>query len=273
MSDTQYIIYSKSRESTQPTLAYLRMAGVLARTHILVPDDQVSRYKSAGLSGVVGAPSEYWGSHGSRRYAIAVLAPRLGADRIILLDDDLTLYYRPNPDDWHLQYIRERDQMLALLDWYDVCFAEGLAHCGISMRGGNNRVQEHWVDNTRSMAVYGYDAGVINREVSAGRITLGRCPGMDDFDLTLQLLRLGYPNRVSYVFAQGQKSSNSPGGCSTWRTPEVLAATARELADHHPGLVRVKEKASRNWEGFPETRTDVTVSWQKAFASSQRERV
>lgn len=272
MDETLHVIYSASRASTQPTLAYLRLAGVLGRTVIIVPEDQVARYRSAGLGGVEPVPVHLSGTHRAREWAITKTAPSHGASRIVLWDDDLTLYFRPEPTDWHLQYIKTKEQMVGLLTQLDAWLTTGLAHCGISMRGGNNRVQEPYVDCTRSMGVYGYDTATMCDLVSTGDLHLGRCPGQDDFDLTLQMLRLGYPNRVSYVYAQGQKASNSPGGASVWRTPEVLTATANELAFHHPGLVRVREKASRNWQGYPETRTDVTVSWQKAWREGQRRR-
>jgi uncharacterized YccA/Bax inhibitor family protein len=42
-------------------------------------------------------------------------------------------------------------------------------------------------------------------------IELARTKVMEDFDINLQLLKKGYPSKVSYYYAQGQGSSNAAG--------------------------------------------------------------
>lgn len=88
---------------------------------------------------------------------------------------------------------------------------------------------------------------------------------MEDFDLTLALLRHGYPNRVSFCYSQGQRSgSQSPRGCSSYRDKVFMETSAEELVKHHPKFVRaVKRKTKSAWWG--DERTDVVVSWKKAY--------
>ena len=65
------------------------------------------------------------------------------------------------------------------------------------------------------MRVLGYNLDMFDG------IELGRVQVMEDFDINLQLLRQGKPSKISYYYAQGQKSSNAAGGCSEWRTIDV----------------------------------------------------
>lgn len=96
-------------------------------------------------------------------------------------------------------------------------------------------------------------------------------PVMEDFDVTLQLLRLGYENMVLFEWAWGQPSSNAPGGCSAYRTYEVQKAGAEGLAALHPDYVTPVQKPSKNWRGF-DHRWDVKVRWKAALAEGAARR-
>jgi hypothetical protein len=122
------------------------------------------------------------------------------------------------------------------------------------------------------MNAYAYHTGRLRSLVDEGVIELGRVPVMEDFDLTLQLLRAGFPNRVSYEFCWNQRGSGSEGGCSTYRTGEMQAAAARRLAELHPDFVKVVTKSSKsNWkQGDMQERVDVIVQWRKAFEAGRR---
>jgi hypothetical protein len=91
---------------------------------------------------------------------------------------------------------------------------------------------------------------------------------MEDFDVTLQLLRKGHRNAVLNQWAQDQGTSNAPGGCSTYRTPEVQAAGAYGLQKLHPDFVTVVDKETKQaWGGG--VRKDVRIAWKKALESSR----
>jgi hypothetical protein len=75
----------------------------------------------------------------------------------------------------------------------------------------------------------------------------------------------------------GGASSNAKGGCSAYRTPELMEKVANFLSQEHRGLVTVKTKKTKGgWGGFPVdedgnvTRTDVIVHWKKAFQQGKR---
>ena len=161
-------------------------------------------------------------------------------NKIVMLDDDLRFYIRKSPTDWHLRY----------LDDY--------AHCGVSAREGNNRVEALSVETTRYMRLLAYNLDKFDG------IELARTKVMEDFDINLQLLKKGLPSKISYYYAQGQGSSNAAGGCSEWRTLEVQSAGAELLAKLHPEVVTVVEKETKTaWGGG--IRKDVKVMWKKAL--------
>jgi hypothetical protein len=191
---------------------------------------------------------------------------------VCLLDDDLQFYRRKSVDDWHLAQEPRMDIADEMLKHLERTLEDGYVHCGVSPREGNNRIEKLALTATRMMRVLCYDFG----EMRKLGVKFDRLPVMSDFDMTLQLLRLGRPNHVSFYFAQGQYGgSNTKGGCSAYRTPEMLASAATALASLHPGFVRLVEKESKNWEhktsgAFGGTRTDVTISWKKAYESSTK---
>ena len=175
-----------------------------------------------------------------------------------MLDDDLRFYIRKSPTDWHLRYL-EKEEYPAMFGLLEEWMKQGYAHCGISAREGNNRVEDLSVENTRYMRVLAY-----NLDAFPDNIEWGRTKIMEDFDMSLQLLKSGKPCKVSYYYAQGQKSSNAKGGCSEWRTIDVHNEGAQLLADLHPTCVKVVEKQTKTaWNGLP--RKDVIVGWKKAY--------
>lgn len=266
MHETLIVIPSSRRAARQTTLSYLRTAGVLDRTLLVVPEDQVDNYARWGQECELVPVPRDWRIARKRQFILSELSLLRGASRVLMLDDDLDFYYRPDPARWQLQYARDRGHMLAILGQLDTWLGSGIVHAGLAARQGSNRVAEPYRDATRMMQVYAYDVSILRQLVGAGDVVLGRLEVMEDFDLTLQLLRLGYPNRVSYQYCQGQKASGTEGGCSAWRTSTVQDAAAHGLAELHPGLVRVTEKKSKSgWRGGLETRTDVVVSWAKAY--------
>ena len=180
--------------------------------------------------------------------------------KIIMLDDDIRFYVRKAYNDWHLRYL-EPHELPAMFGVLDQWLGE-YAHCGVSAREGNNRIEHLAVENTRYMRLLAYNLDMLDG------VELGRTRIMEDFDVNLQLLRQGKKSKVSYYYAQGQGTSNADGGCSEWRNLGVQAEGAELLGSLHPDFVRVVEKKTKEaWGGG--TRKDVIVQWKKAYASSQ----
>ena len=60
------------------------------------------------------------------------------------------------------------------------------------------------------------------------------------FDVTLQLLRMGFQNKVSLEFRVGQISTQASGGCAEYRTIDLHNKCMRELAILHKNDSRPK---------------------------------
>jgi hypothetical protein len=92
---------------------------------------------------------------------------------------------------------------------------------------------------------------------------------MEDFHMTLQLMKAGFNNRVSLEWRCTMGTSNATGGCSTWRTLERHNASALRLKELHSEYVKVVEKPA--WEGMEgATRQDVVISWRNAVGHNAR---
>ena len=221
---------------------------------LVIDEDEKNRYYNYPNTTKMVVPASCVGIGPKRKYIVE----NTDDPRIVMLDDDLRFYVRKSPTDWHLRYLgsEEYPALFGLLDeWMD----QGYAHCGVSAREGNNRVEKLSVENTRYMRALAY-----NLEVFPKDIVWGRTRVMEDFDISLQLLRRGKACKVSYFYAQGQKSSNAPGGCSEWRTIDVHNTGAEMLYALHPTCVKLVEKQTKTaWNGLP--RTDVIIGWKKAF--------
>lgn len=180
----------------------------------------------------------------------------------VVMDDDLSsLAVRLNEGDWHARNINgTAGCSLPLFNIITSLLRDGWIHGGVSAREGNNRSETDYKVVCREMRFHFYNAGVV-RELG---FDFRRTVTKQDFDFTLWMLRRGIPNVVIYKYMQGQPGSSKNGGCSWYRDDKVMQEGARRLAELHPGLVRIVEKATKHaWGGG--VRTDVTVAWAKAY--------
>lgn len=184
---------------------------------------------------------------------------------VLMLDDDIHFFARRKDDPTKLLKASPSDTAKMLVVCDNVL--QDHAHIGIATREGANRCTDKFIDNTRLLRALGYRPAILKKH----GIRFDRLPVMEDFDVALQLLRLGYPSRQVNYFTQDQGASNAPGGCSEYRTMEVQAKGAEGLAKLHPEFVTVVEKEplkSGGWSG--QARKDVRIAWKKAFASAGR---
>lgn len=183
--------------------------------------------------------------------------------KILMLDDDLKFAARGEGGKLHPASGKEIESGLVFLRM----MLDEHAHGSISTREGNNRVIEDLTYCGRPLRALAYDCKMV-KKVGA---RFDRIPLMEDFDMTLQLMRAGFENFTIWDLCHDQGSSNAPGGCSTYRTPELQDKAAKELARLHPEFVKVVYKESKtSWgNGFDHKRTDVRISWKKAYESSR----
>lgn len=250
--------YGRAELVKQTTLRQLTDAGI--RPHVVVQERERHLWDHAAVKLHVLpdnirtiAPTRQW------------IVENVGVDEcLVMLDDDLVFYKRRTDEPTKLRDITAAELFTAFRTMERVLGANGVAHVGFAAREGANRCIQSLMYNTRIMRVLGYRRDILRKEC----ITFGRLEVMEDFDVALRLLRAGYRNVVLNEFAHNQAGSGKEGGCSHFRTKELHAACARKLADLHPGFVHVVEKTTKGaWGGG--TRTDVTISWKKAYETGR----
>lgn len=199
------------------------------------------------------------------RLWIAQHAQADGVEHHMQLDDDICFLVRKSEDDWRLRKA-EPDDIDQMIEWVD---RKLLDHeiVSISGREGNNREGAGDRDklarlNTRTMRALAY------RTREFLQLRHARMDDLEDFDLTLQTLRRGGSNIVSFWWAQGQRMTQEPGGCELYRTNESHDAACRELARLHYPHVSLVQKENKGGGEFGK-RTEVRVSWKGAWLEGQ----
>jgi hypothetical protein len=178
---------------------------------------------------------------------------------VLMLDDDLLFYRRRQDDRTKFRKLDYEDltYMFSCLEDLLVHFV----HVGMMGREGGNRYTAPTKEVGRMIRVLGYQTAVLKNH----SLKFTDIPLMQDHHMNLSLLKLGYPNCILSEFVNNQKGgSDAPGGCSHFRTPELLAEAAYRLEELHRPFVKAVEKDTKTaWGGG--TRIDTRIQWKKAY--------
>lgn len=248
-------IPTRGRVQRQMTMASL--AGVDCRVGLFCPASEVEELASLHPNAeVVAQPAEDMAIAFKRPWVLRHLVHQ-GIDKVLMLDDDLRFFTRYTTDDGKY---RLRPASTESIQWWFGEMEQRLSvlvpHVGFGPRQGNHTHPDGWQVG-RMMLALGYHAPTVLRYAEWGRVRT-----REDMDITLQLLRRGFPNAVTHEFVVDQVQYGSDGGCSDERTVESSDEDAVKLAALHRGFVRVVE---RNYRNVP--RREVVCSWQKALAA------
>lgn len=245
-------------------------------TLVVRQGEEAERY--AGLLGRLGRTEDnLWvipegsvdGIATTRQWIIEEAISR-GESKIMMIDDDLHFICRGKmddpTDDVHLRPCDVSDYR-SMFHWVEDSL-DDYAHAAISMREGNNRIPGfHAYDlANRGIRAVAYNLQVVQ---AVGARFREEVEGREDLDMTLQLLRAGHANIVSYHWAQGQRTADAPGGLEGTRDGAQLDATAVRLSELHPGFVKLRTKVNKSGAMRGE-RTEVTVYWKRALQSAPR---
>ena len=231
-----------------------------SRTHLVVQNREKKLYSE--YSRIIVLPVEIQTLSPTREWLI-----KNSKDcRFSIFDDDLEFYKSKAFNEEGPSNIRmEEDNFIALEkeinDWFD----KGNIHCGLGSVVNPPR-SEKYDDNTRICMNVFYDGP----NVPADDVQWSRLICSQDFDCNLQLLRLGYKNRVFNRYRVGQKATATSGGCQSYRTIELHNRCMQELAEYHSDYVRLRSKVESGtgeWKG--QEKIAATISWKKAYESSQ----
>lgn len=214
---------------------------------IVCPVEEVQSFLDAGYPSVMGCPAERIGA--TRQWII----DNTEDPSVLMLDDDLGSWaVREHPGvgtyvpaaEWDL-----RNTLIKVSDYLEI-----FAHVGIGARlfANNQRAEE---TNARITRAWGIRADIIKKH--GLKFT---CP-VDDLEMTIQLLRAGYMNRVIYTTVQDQKMSQAPGGASTYRTLEYHNACQEQIHRWHKNYTRLVEKTTAGGWFNGQPRKEIVIKW------------
>jgi hypothetical protein len=232
-------------------------------TVLFVPKSEAKAYAAeVPLLKIIPIPDKVKGIIRTRRW-IGEWARDADHGKFVMCDDDLLFHTRIAADDWHLAKSTPK-QLGQMFDWIEKSLNKH-AQVGISSREGNNRsgvgdLKSLTVENTRLLRVYAYQTELFLKVCAVKEVPEDFT--MDDFHVTLKLLRSGHSNCQTAWWANDHRSTQDAGGASTYRTFESHNKSAELLAKMHPGFVRLHQKQDKGKFG---TRTEVVIAWKKAY--------
>jgi hypothetical protein len=235
------------------------------KTVIICPPKEVFKLSGIDINGdvqVMAQPDPYWTIAQKRKWILEEFHT-FGEEKIIMLDDDLRFSVRISEDDWHLKEIRGKD-LIPVFDLLENKLGPEFPHVGLGPRQGNNTLDEvGWKTPAKMCYSLGYYLPIVVKECELGRIET-----REDMDITLQLLRKGYPNAVWHTTVNDQRKYDAPGGATNERSIASSNQDARRLAQLHPGYVSTVERKYK--ASIP--RIEVICQWQKALEDGLRAR-
>lgn len=194
----------------------------------------------------------------TRQHIIENVEDIYGDPHVCMLDDDfLSFGWRADMESTKL--VNATPAQINMM--FRTCanwLKKGVVHCGITPRNKNHTSNNVFNENGRLCQMLCFDARIL----LGHNVKFTRIPMMTDFDVVLQLLRLGYNNKILYRGCTNSRGSTPAGGCNMYRTPEMQSKSARKLAKLHPEFVKLRPKGDV---------MDVTVQWKRAFKSSQEQ--
>ena len=228
------------------------------KTYLVVSPDEIhSGYQtiSCPIQGKGIAPVRKWiAEHGKeKRYAV--------------LDDDIEFVYtrRENeegPSNKPLTDNQFDDMFNTMNSWID----EGYIHvaCDVCWNPPTRNI-EYKVNSRITNNIF-YDGTRLPIE----KIDWTSLDIAEDYYVNLQLLTMGYQNKVSLMYRTNPSATQAKGGCSTFRTLDVHNECMKKLRNKFPNFVELREKTTKNsgeWSDKP--RLAATISWKRAYQSSQ----
>jgi hypothetical protein len=255
-------IYIPSTKREQKQLTWKKLPPTLRRhAFIVVPRGEGSAYQAANtganilecpLKGI--APTRDW---------IIKHAGMKGNRYLVQLDDDLDLQRRR--EDMRITNVTTGPEYVEAFDWIETNLVE-YGHCGWGTRFLAYKDERQFFENARMMYCLAYDIHKVQKAKAKFTRGLEWNSTMEDFNMTIQMLKAGFKNKVSLEWRASPRGTNASGGCSTWRTTSCASESAKKLEQMYPGLVMTRPKKA--WAGMEEGLLDVTVRWKKAYTEA-----
>lgn len=237
--------------------SYLKLWNWGYRVTLVCPTSEYDEFAMHDLD-VVGCPAEGIGP--TRQWILE----HSDDNKVVMVDDDLKSWAVRNPSEISYRPATGTD-IASGLRWLDDMLT-GYAHAGIGPRLFSN-VKPNVEFNGRMMRCVAYRKDIVLK------YTQGFAFLMEDLEMTVQLIRMGFEGITTYEIVQDQPASNAPGGCSTYRNASAQRTAALAFHAWHKDFTRLTSKAPKaGWFGGEE-RTDIAIKWAKLVKVFQPGRI
>ncbi len=236
-------IPSRSRANHQITI-YNLSADLWHFTSIVCPADQYNEYRSAVPEPIGVIPFDGFGIAAKRQFILTLEKE----GKILLFDDDLKFYKRSEDGSKFSSMAPgdSVDMVLKIVDYLDRYAMVGLVDKFMSQHTQRNHIECHRFNQTLCF----------NRELLPTPWPEFRGLIAEEHDMNFQLLTRGHKTAVITEYSKTD-TPYSKGGCSDWRTTEVMMREIERMAALWPGLVTYTDnpkhpqgyKIRYNWRG------------------------
>lgn len=159
-----------------------------------------------------------------------------GNRKHIMLDDDLTFFYRGRSG--RFSRASHKYDVMRLFTWLEKAL-DSHAHAGVVDKFMSTYRPRGTKEFGRYNQILGYNFGLLQK-ARVGLKPDFRTPVNEEHDMHLQLCALGFPPLVSHEFSK-DAPYYAEGGCSMWRTKKVELRGHKEMARLHPDFVKLKD--------------------------------
>jgi hypothetical protein len=226
-------------------------------TSIVVREDEYEQYLAANpYAKFLILPPGTEGISSTRQFII-----EQNHKYIVMLDDDIRNFgYKP---DITKQSIAMADDNVVdeAFDNILTLFKMGYSHVSIfdRPRCGLSKGR-YFSENGLAMQIIGFETETVHKEgLKFTDVLLAQ-----DKHMTLSLLERGYKNALLAYFTFNCLGTQAAGGCSIFRTADMINEQATLLQSLHPNTVSITPKVV-NYRGISEVVNKVTIQWKRSF--------
>ena len=199
----------------------------------------------------------------TRQYTLECAA-KYGVNKMVILDDDLRFYYRPDKSKLPMKPSEDK-QIIAMFKELESFLDAGFIHAGVSAKETNRFCPHQYKDCGALFRLLAYRP----KEVLATGARFDRLTIMQGVDMSLQLISKGYNNRITFNYAHAHGKPQEAGGVSTYRTADVIKKSMEEFVKlNHPYIIgksKPRKNLGRMTEEEKKAFVRYKIGWQRAL--------
>jgi hypothetical protein len=223
LDDLQIAIPSRSRSGVQKTI-YNISEELWPNTVIIVPPEQIQEYRATVPLSIELVPCASYGISPTRQFILNMKK----TGKLIMADDDLTFYKR-SQDGTKFARIARADTIEMFTTIHKML--DDYVIVGLVDKAWSQAQPRGFVECTRFNDLHGYNRDKLPQPWPRFRGMHG-----EEHDVQLQCITRGYKTAAISEYSK----TNHPyakGGCSDWRTKELMMSEIERMAQQWPGIV------------------------------------